>query len=358
MKIAVYAICKNEWKFLDRWLQRCGEADYVCVLDTGSTDGTWEALKARKEVMPQLIAAQRIFTPWRFDVARNESLTLIPEDADICFCLDLDELPEEGWAEKLRKAWDGTWNCGRYEYVWNFRGDGKDGVKFLGEKLHKRGCIRWKSPVHEYPVFTEERIERVLPVRVEHHADDSKSRGQYLPLLKLAVEEDPENDRNLHYLGREYLFHGKWMEAILTLRRHLACPNATWAAERCNSMRFIARCWRELEERDKEELWLLKAAREAPNRREPLVDLAWLYYTREQWRDCRDAAAEALRIEKPAYDYTTEPEAWGSLPWDLASIAHWRLGEREEAAAAARKAVELEPEDERLRENLRLMEQK
>ncbi len=43
-------------------------------------------------------------------------------------------------------------------------------------------------------------------VCLEHHADRSKSRGQYLPLLELAVEEDPNNDRNVHYLGREYFF--------------------------------------------------------------------------------------------------------------------------------------------------------
>ena len=29
-----------------------------------------------------------------------------------------------------------------------------------------------------------------------------KSRGQYLPLLELSEEEDPEDDRNMHYLGR------------------------------------------------------------------------------------------------------------------------------------------------------------
>ena len=43
-KIAIYAICKNEIKFVDQWIKSMIEADYICVLDTGSTDGTYEKL--------------------------------------------------------------------------------------------------------------------------------------------------------------------------------------------------------------------------------------------------------------------------------------------------------------------------
>lgn len=43
-KICVYAICKNESKFINRWLSLMSETDYIVVLDTGSTDGTYEKL--------------------------------------------------------------------------------------------------------------------------------------------------------------------------------------------------------------------------------------------------------------------------------------------------------------------------
>ena len=39
-KICVYAICKNESKFVKQWLDSMSEADYIVVLDTGSTDNT------------------------------------------------------------------------------------------------------------------------------------------------------------------------------------------------------------------------------------------------------------------------------------------------------------------------------
>lgn len=43
MKICVYAIAKNEEQFVDRWMDSMREADWVCVLDTGSTDRTVES---------------------------------------------------------------------------------------------------------------------------------------------------------------------------------------------------------------------------------------------------------------------------------------------------------------------------
>jgi cellulose synthase/poly-beta-1,6-N-acetylglucosamine synthase-like glycosyltransferase len=49
-KICVYAICKNETEWIERWLTNMSEADYIVVLDTGSTDGSYEMLKADPRV--------------------------------------------------------------------------------------------------------------------------------------------------------------------------------------------------------------------------------------------------------------------------------------------------------------------
>ena len=73
MKVCVYAICKNESQFARRWVSSMSEADHIYVLDTGSDDGTPELLSslgAEVEIA--------VISPWRFDVARNRSLTLVP----------------------------------------------------------------------------------------------------------------------------------------------------------------------------------------------------------------------------------------------------------------------------------------
>ena len=112
-KVCVYAICKNEEKFAARWVSSMKEADYIVVLDTGSEDNTVEILRnlgVRVE--------ERIISPWRFDNARNASMELIPDDADICVCTDLDEVFESGWREKLENAWSDGVTQARYRYTW------------------------------------------------------------------------------------------------------------------------------------------------------------------------------------------------------------------------------------------------
>ncbi len=98
-KICVYAICKNESKFARRWMESMREADWVVVLDTGSSDGTPDILR---EMGAQVY--EEVISPWRFDVARNRSLELAPEEADICVCTDLDEVFHPGWRQALEAA--------------------------------------------------------------------------------------------------------------------------------------------------------------------------------------------------------------------------------------------------------------
>ena len=99
MKVVVYAISKNEEKFVNRFCESMKEADEIYVLDTGSTDDTVKLL--RENGVNVLV---KEIVPWRFDVARNESLNMVPDDTDICICVDLDEVFVSGWREELEKV--------------------------------------------------------------------------------------------------------------------------------------------------------------------------------------------------------------------------------------------------------------
>ena len=352
MKVYVYAIAKNEEQFAARWMRSMAEADGVYVLDTGSTDRTAARLR---ELGAHV--RERVIEPWRFDSARNASMELVPGDGEILVCTDLDEILLPGWRRALEAAWRPECTTALYEYVWSFGPDGSDGVKYLYEKVHRPGVCRWTHPVHEVLEYRVPKVCCHVPgMRLEHHPDPAKSRADYLRLLELSVAEAPEDDRNRHYLGREYMFRGRWDDAIRTFREHLAMPTAVWAPERAASMRFLARCLLARGEREAAELWLLRAAFEAPGQREPLVDLARLMADQSRWRECERYCRLALDIGRRDLAYTTEPEAWGALPWDLLGLACWRQGERTWAVNCARQALALEPENQRLRRNLALME--
>lgn len=222
-KIVVYAICKNEEKFIKRWFNSVKEADEIYVLDTGSTDNSVKLLKELG-----IKVTQEIIIPWRFDVARNKSLDLVPNDVDICVCTDIDEVFEKGWRKKLENKWNNKITRIRYNYNWKLNDNGKPEVNFYIDKIHCRNNYTWIHPVHE--ILTYEGIEHVVTIdeiTLNHYPDDSKSRSSYLQLLELSIKENPNNDRNMHYLGREYMFYGKNIEAIRTLKKHLKLENAT-----------------------------------------------------------------------------------------------------------------------------------
>ena len=353
--ICVYAICKNEEQFVRRWMQSMSEADEVVVLDTGSADHT----VARLRELGARVAVERI-EPWRFDVARNHSLELVPEDVDICVCTDLDEVFHPGWRERLERAWRPGMGQVSYRYTWSFEPDGSEGYVFWSEKIHARHGYRWTHPVHEVLEWTGEGARpRIIPVegiQLDHHPDPAKSRGQYLPLLELSVAEAPEDDRNMHYLGREYMYRGRWDDCIRTLKHHLEMPAATWADERAASMRYIARAYTNKGETQQAVNWYLRAIAQAPHLREPYTDLSTLLYERQEWDGVLYFTGCALNIKERPGTYICEAAAWGSLPWDLRAIAFYQTGRLEQALEAARQAARLSPLDKRLAENVKAIE--
>lgn len=355
MKVVVYAICNNEAQFVDRWMDSMSEADQVVVLDTGSTDDTPALLQARGAQV-----FQESITPWRFDTARNRSLELVPQDADLCVCTDLDEVFHPGWRALLEQAWTPGMGQVRYRYTWSFQPDGSEGVVFWYEKIHARQGYRWVHPVHEVlawvgPGAPGPTVD-VEGIQLDHHPDPKKSRAQYLPLLELSVAEDPEDDRNAHYLGREYLYWGRWDDCIRTLKHHLTMPRATWADERSASMRYLAKAYLHKGNAAEARNWYLRAIAEAPHLREPYMDLAQLLYDAQEWDGVLYFTGCALAIVQRPRSYICEAAPWGSLPYDLRTIAFYATGRPEQALASARQALALEPGNPRLQGNVICLE--
>ena len=151
-KVCVYAITKNEEKFVNRWFNSMKEADEIYVLDTGSTDNTVNLLKS----LGVNVTVKEIH-PWRFDVARNESLELVPKDTDICVCTDLDEVFESGWRKELEKVWKKKTNRILYTYNWSLDENNNPLVSFYTEKIHDRKNYIWTHPIHEVLTYQEKK---------------------------------------------------------------------------------------------------------------------------------------------------------------------------------------------------------
>ncbi|KPL68422.1 hypothetical protein SZ64_10000 [Erythrobacter sp. SG61-1L] len=350
MKIAIYGICLNEAKFVDRFMDACAGADYVVIADTGSTDGTQDMFRARGAQVHQIKVQ-----PWRFDHARNAALALVPEDADVCFALDIDEVLSGGWREKLEAAWVEGTTRGQYLLVYSHQADGSPGVQFLNARIHSRNGYFWRHICHEalYPDGVEDKFVVVEGLQVDHYPDLEKSRGAYLGMLERAVKAEPHEPRMAHYLAREYFYNRRYEEAIAEFQRYLDM-NGHFTSERVASMIFIGKC---LDGLGRDPLpWYHKAVAELPTVREPWIALAEAYYKLEDWPNCYAAAVKGLSLSPPPDRHVRDPRCYGATPDDLAALGAWNIGLHEVATRHARAALAYAPEDERLRNNLKFME--
>jgi glycosyltransferase involved in cell wall biosynthesis len=347
MRVAIYTIALNEEKFVEKWFESAKDADYLLIADTGSSDNTVELAKSLGIDVIEINV-----TPWRFDDARNAALAHIPKNIDYCISLDMDEVIVGDWRAVLEDCLSKGITRPKYKHVWSWKEDETPGLEFAYDHIHSRKGYRWKHPVHEVlqPYGIPEKSIFVEGIETHHYPDQSKSRSQYLPLLNLAVQEDPHNDRNTYYYARELFFNHKFSEAKEQFLKYLSMPTATWKAERSSAMRYVAKCSVQQEK----EQWLSKALKESPDRREPMVDLARFYYEKRDWEKCLKHSELAIAIKEKPLEYLCEEDAWGDLPFDLAAISSYNLNQFEKAFEYGKMAVDINPSEQRLSENLAL----
>lgn len=340
MRVAVYAINKNHAENLQRWADCARDADYLIMADTGSTDDSIAAGLAAGIQMSSIV-----IDPWRYDHARNAALALVPDDVDYCIALDTDEFLQPGWRRHLQEAFDAGITRPRYRFVWSWDERGKPGLEFAAEKIHPRHGYRWRHAAHE-TLFTEvQERQGWCGLEIHHHQVPKPYRAHELPLLEIAVTEAPDDDRMAHYYARALMFAGRGMDALRQFQRHLDLPSARWADERAQSMRYMFRITKDVR-------YLHDAYREAPHRREAAVDAARYHHELGEWDECLLWAKRALDVKDRDLLYLTEPDAWGSLPHDLAAVAAYNLGFFREADWHGMEALKLDPYDQRLVRNV------
>jgi glycosyltransferase involved in cell wall biosynthesis len=214
MKTAAYTICKNELQYVEKWLYYTKNFTYRVILDTGSTDGTWEKFQEAAKTDPNLIVEQKIFTPWLFNVARNYNLDMIPSDVEWCLSPDLDEYFSINVLAEMKKTIEAkptvtNISCDRLDlYTENVR---VGPPNFLGtNKIHRRHDYIWAQPIYEHLWFKhKDRYEVEIyneNVYLIHDQDFKKqSRPElYIKMLKDEYETNPTNCWTLWYLLAHY----------------------------------------------------------------------------------------------------------------------------------------------------------
>ncbi|MBV8578790.1 MAG: glycosyltransferase family 2 protein [Acetobacteraceae bacterium] len=344
LKIAVYTIALNEARHVERWRSSADDADYLVVADTGSTDDTVERLStAGVQVNRPAVR------PWRFDDARNASLALVPSDADICICLDMDEFMLPNWRALVQDAWAPGTTRLSYNFAPSYSENNSPNHSYRKSKIHARYGYRWKRVVHEDLDRTapDEIVSQTDALLIGQIQDATKNRSQYLPLLAQAHAEDPQDSQVCFWFARDLMYAGRSDQSAQKYLEYLSLPRSNWPDERSQAIRFLARV-----QPGRKREWLLKAMVEAPHRREIWMDLAEFHHAERDWPNLFWACVNGIEKTRRTGSYLDDVVAWGYRLYDLGAVACSHLGLIGRAIEWGTQALAFMPDDNRLTDNL------
>ena len=356
LKICVYAICKNESKFVDRWIASLkDEADYVVVLDTGSTDDTVEKLqKYRPFVKVRRFDYKSELGYFRFDKARNDSLKLVPYDADICVVFDLDHVPRTEWSDIIRRGFmDG---CKEITgLIIDHDQDGNELNQWMSRNVHPNSPLWiWEKVIHEgIQYHGEEQYETLFDPNfiIDHFPDNNKDRSLYKELLYYSCKEYPEDPYYGIYLGIELSRRGTKEEAIRAFKRCLdECDftdNEDIEYQCCLNIASIT-------DDDDEAIYFLNQASEMGFKTRRAFSLyADIFERQELYDDAINALERALLVQSNSNDWKDDAELFnGAIEDRLSLFYYYQKQNYLKAIEYCVKSLNYKPDDERINNNL------
>lgn len=336
MKICVYGLVHNIGDRATAWINHIRDADYVILGDAGSTDNSRAILEHYGAKVYNITV-----NPWRFDIARNTLLSLLPADVDIAIALDFNQTISPDWRSTLLKNWvPGTSKVKVKHKLIN-------GDYFKVEMIHAVNGYYWVRPVYE--CLNSSKIDQIVSCNDITVKDDFEHKwADVHRLLVTAVDENPNDGEMIFRLAHSYATLAQWQTAIDIHKRNLEDGNSE--LYRSESMIHLSGL---------EHLmlphWLTHAVVECPWRRETWYELACYYYRQYEWNLCLSHCSKALSLKgtRPISD-ATERSLLVQIN-DMASMSAWNSNMMETSLKYAEAAVNLDPNDSRLHSNLAII---
>jgi tetratricopeptide (TPR) repeat protein len=252
----------------------------------------------------------------------------------------MDEIPEPDFFKKLRKEWKDGANRGWINM--------DTGTVWACDRIHSRHGFQWKYPIHEVsaPSMGTVLNHCVIDATIAHQPDNNKSRAQYLTMLEQAVQDDPQEQRMLAYLIREYGFHKRYEDVVRVAKQ---LNHSGWDVERAATCRNAGDACTHMGRTEDALAWYEGGVEVLPDEPESWCALAQHHYFQKNWPECYSASLGGLKT-LPSNHYLSQPNSMFQLN-DFASLSAWELGKKTEAISHANKAISI-TRDQRILDNL------
>ena len=363
--VCLNMIVKNEAQIIERCLESLRpHIDFWVIVDTGSSDGTQDLIRALLREVPGELHAR----PWKdFAHNRTEAIRLAEAKADYLLFCDADMslvVHDPNWKEML--VADSYLVAQRYDdglYYAN--------VRLVNARLTGGRSWRYWGSTHEYcgSVAMEHDREPAFIDTIEFldHADGSSRPDKYardrvllerdladLEQLECVLAYEPERAeirsqvmelrhleaRNIFYLAQTYREVGRLDESLKMYERRVALGG--WFEEVWYSHYQIARVSEQLGLSEATVLErYLRAYEYRPQRAETLVNLARYYRVQERHALAHLFARRAVDIPRPTSDHLfIEGACYDWLNRDEYAVSAFWVGEYHESARVCRELLD------------------
>ena len=363
---------KDEAHCIEKTLQPLiegGIKDFV-LLDTGSTDGTQNIVREyfKKNKVDGTLFEEPFID---FSTSRNRLLALAEGTyPNATFWLMLDANWHVYGVKHLIEFCQKQKNQATPSYGMFISKTYPDNIKeeFWSFRIFRaQNKIRYRGRVHElidqesnsYTDLSKIWIEEI-PKLIGHERSIARAK-QDIGMLKLDLEENPKNPRTLYYLARCYALTKDWEHAYEYYKKRTKLKGSI--GENYDTYMDLSKVSQKYFKEILGDQWhskwpeimgyLLKAHALCPWQIEPLIMIAQYYLETKKYflafLFIKPTLNKLMKVDPPFYVKITQHYTF--TRYAIAAQCAWAAGEFELGAWAALKALEVEPDNEMLRNN-------
>lgn len=281
-KISVVMIVKNEAEVLARCLDSVKEADEIIIVDTGSEDNTVEIAKKY---------TNKVFEDYKwndsFCEARNHAKAkatgdwILSIDADE-FCHSFFEVRE---AVKIADSFE--------HLAVNVKLMAEDnGQLHLFPRLFKRDeRVWWVGAIHNH-LSVLGNDDGDVRITYGYSPAHFKDPNRAMRILEKEVK-NPENIREMFYLGREYWYRFRYEDSVRILGQYV--QRSRYLAEKAEAFLIMSMCYWRLKMGEDARDACLQAIKINPHFKEAILfmsEIVWPQHA-EQWKKMAETANNA-----------------------------------------------------------------